>query len=338
MKVVLFEIVVLSMLGASTVMAHHSNTAYDLERVIAFEGTVVTFEWRNPHVTLGVEDDQGQMWQIETDATPVLTRSGWTGQSFAPGDPVTVRANPHKDSARAHALLLSVQGADGVPLMSLNRIETTPDRQSAASATGLSGVWLGELLPISARRRLPMVNAFVSHPLTERGEAARAAYVESMSPTNQCVRYPTPFVLAVTALYLSEFEVQEDVIYLRNEFYNTERVIYMDGREHPVDGERTNQGHSVGRWEGDVLVVDTTMFTEHRSPYGGTGIPSGINKHVVERFRLTGDRTQLTVDVFVEDPDYLAEPFTTTIAWNYSPQFEMLGLECSAEVARRFTD
>ena len=183
-----------------------------------------------------------------------------------------------------------------------------------------------------------MVNAFVSHPLTERGEAARGAYVESMSPTNQCVRYPTPFVLAVTALYLSEFEVQEDVIYLRNEFYNTERVIYMDGREHPVDGERTNQGHSIGRWEGDVLVVDTTLFTEHRSPYGGTGIPSGINKHVVERFRLTEDRTQLTVDVFVEDPDYLAEPFTTTIAWNYSPQFEMLGLECSAEVARRFTD
>ena len=338
MRIALFKVVVISMLGASTVVAHHSNTAYDLESVIAFEGRVVALEWSNPHVALRVEDDQGRTWQIETDATPVLTRSGWTSESFAPGDAVTVRANPHRDSARANALLLSVQGANGVPLMSMNRVETTRDRDSAVTATGLSGVWLGELLPLAARRRLPMVNAFVSHPLTEKGEAAKAAYEESMSPTNQCVSYPTPFVLALTAIYVSEFEVQEDAIYLRNEFYDTERVIHMDGREHPVDGEHTNQGHSIGRWEGDVLVVDTTLFTEHRSPYGGTGVPSGIHKHVVERFQLTADRTQLMVDVFVEDPEYLAEPFTTTIPWNYSPQFERLALECDPEAARRFTD
>jgi hypothetical protein len=111
----------------------------------------------------------------------------------------------------------------------------------------------------------------------------------------------------------------------------------MDGA-HPGDGERTLQGHSIGWWEGETLVVDTVDFADHRSPYGsGTGIPSGAEKHVVERYRLSDDGTHALVDIVLEDPEYLAEPVTAQFVWRYSPHFEMLQLGCDREIAMRST-
>lgn len=66
-------------------------------------------------------------------------------------------------------------------------------------------------------------------------------------------------------------------------------------------------GHSIGHWEGDTLVVDTANFDDHRSPYR-IGVPSGGQKHVVERFRLTEDGTHIDLEFVLDDPEYLAEP------------------------------
>ena len=86
-----------------------------------------------------------------------------------------------------------------------------------------------------------------------------------------------------------------------------DRIVYMDGRVPPL-GERRRQGHSVGRWEGDVLVVETTSFAD--DAWGtARGIPSGPRKRVVERYRLTDGGETLTVDFTLEDPEYLTEPF-----------------------------
>lgn len=116
----------------------------------------------------------------------------------------------------------------------------------------------------------------------------------------------------------------------------------MDGRGHPNGSERSVQGHSIGRWEGDVLVVDTTNFAEHRAPIYGRptrpeGVPSGLSKHVVERFRLSEDGTHIVIDFSVEDPEYLAEPFTGAVRWYYAPHFEYMGFDCDPENARRFS-
>ena len=152
----------------------------------------------------------------------------------------------------------------------------------------------------------------------------------------ECLAYPTPLVLALSGLYLTEIELRDDLVLIRNEYYNTERTIYMDGRDHAQDGERTLQGHSVGSWENDTLIVDTRLFADH--PAGnGPSAPSGAQKHVVETFSLSEDGSQVLVDVFLEDPEYLAEPFHGTILLDYSPHLEMLSFECDPEVARRFT-
>ena len=77
--------------------------------------------------------------------------------------------------------------------------------------------------------------------------------------------------------------MQDDIIYIRSEYFDEERTVYMDGRSHPDSSQRFDRGHSIGRWEGDTLVVDTANFADHRSPYQ-IGVPSGAQKHVVERY------------------------------------------------------
>ncbi len=109
----------------------------------------------------------------------------------------------------------------------------------------------------------------------------------------------------------------------------------MDGREHPADGERTLHGHSIGQWEGDVLVIDTTLFTDH---IDGSifGIPSGAQKHLTERIQLTEDGVQLQVDFVLEDPEYLQEPATGEILLDHAPQETFMQVVCDPESARRW--
>ncbi len=315
------------------VEAHHSHTGFDLERVVAFDGTVVAYEWVNPHVYLTVQDESGNEWLVETDPTPVMSRSGWTRESFAAGDSVAIRAHPDRRSGRHHGLLLSLETSDGTTMASWN--STTQDTHDGpdAVAASLEGVWQGERS--SLKNFVVMLSA---HPVTALGAEAKADYSQLLNPTLECVTWPTPFILS-SYLYLSELEFGDEIIVFRNEFYGTERTIYLDGRGHPESAERSLQGHSIGWWESDTLVVDTVGFSDHRSPYGsGTGIPSGAQKHVVERYRLSSDGSHATIEIFLEDPEYLAEPVTATFVWRYSPHFEMLELGCDEEVASRFTE
>src|SRR4029079_4082471 len=87
------------------------------------------------------------------------------------------------------------------------------------------------------------------------------------------------------------------------------RHIYMDGRPHPGTGNRTptGAGHSVGRYEGDVLVVDTTGFTPGAVVAGGVRTP---DTHLVERFEVSPDGKQLTVTYTWDDPKIYAKPHT----------------------------
>jgi hypothetical protein len=108
------------------------------------------------------------------------------------------------------------------------------------------------------------------------------------------------------------------------------------GRGHLENRERSNQGHSTGHWEGNVLVVDTTNFEDNRAG-NRAGIPSGPRKHVVERFALSEDGTRIAIEFVVEDPEYLAEPLTGSIEWDYAPGLEMLRVDCDPDSARRYT-
>jgi len=169
--------------------------------------------------------------------------------------------------------------------------------------------------------------------LTEKGIAAQAAYdVTRDSPAGKCIAYPTPTFLGVP--YLNEITLGDDRITIKGELFGSERVIYTDGRVHPQDAEYTNQGHSIGRWEGHVLVVETSQLAEHRSALID-GAPMGLNRRVVERFSLSEDRRRLLIEFVVEDPEYLAEPFAGTMEWDYAPQLELINIDCDPAVSAR---
>jgi hypothetical protein len=83
---------------------------------------------------------------------------------------------------------------------------------------------------------------------------------------------------------------------------DVERVVHIGLDSH--DGaEISNQGHSIGRWEGGALVVDTTRFAPHSSG-NRAGLMSSSRKHLVVRFELSSDRTHLTYSYALEDPEY----------------------------------
>jgi len=175
--------------------------------------------------------------------------------------------------------------------------------------------------------------------LTPKGAAALAEYDDNSfdNPLLSCVGRPTPGPIIYTDIYPMEIAIDAaaQTITLRSQFFDNERTVYMDGRPHPAATERFHEGHSIGRWEGDVLVVDTRNFTDHRSPYQN-GIPAGAQKHVVERYELVDDGTRLAVEFELEDPEYFTGSLVHRRKLRYVPNMDMTPFDCDIESTRRF--
>ena len=84
--------------------------------------------------------------------------------------------------------------------------------------------------------------------------------------------------------------------------------IYLDGRSHPADPNPAWYGHSIGRWEGDTLVVDRVAF-DTRVWLDFASHPVSEKLHVVERYHRP-DRGHLEIEITVDDPGVLAKPWT----------------------------
>ena len=112
--------------------------------------------------------------------------------------------------------------------------------------------------------------------------------------------------------------VERDRVVMKVDWMNSERTIFLDGRKHPPASEMFLHGHSVGHWEGDTLVAETTNFKEH--PIGlTTTLPGSARKRVTERFRVSPDGKSLIYSGVVEDPVYLTRPVEWSGQWMYRP-------------------
>jgi hypothetical protein len=110
------SLVIAVLLTGTSPLAHHSNSAFDGDKVVVLKGTVTQWKWSNPHVWifLSVDDDKGSKvdWAIEGRTPGQLVRSGWSKSSLKPGDVITVDFSPAKDGSRT-GLLTRVRLADG---------------------------------------------------------------------------------------------------------------------------------------------------------------------------------------------------------------------------------
>jgi hypothetical protein len=316
-------------------LAHHSMAIYDRERVITIEGTVAEFEWANPHVYLYIEAQNDTrelvLWTFESGPTTLARRNGWSRDTFAPGDRVIATGNPSKDPERLIASLNPTTGGSVTKAdessSSDNSLRDVTSESTRAVATSLSGVW-------EVDRDQEVFLAFSDPPwsLTERGVDAVASYDDAtMNPQLNCIARTAPWVMTFPSVV--QIEVGESQVAIRSEYDTVERTIHMSASHD--DAPVRHQGHSIGTWEGKVLIVDTTRFGDHRNG-NGRGVPSGAQKHLLERFELNRDEMRLTYHFELEDPEYLAEPVVGSVQWAYRPDLDFDSVPCNFENARRF--
>jgi hypothetical protein len=107
---------------------------------------------------------------------------------------------------------------------------------------------------------------------------------------------------------------------------NSFRVIYMDGRGHPPNLTPGYFGHSVGRWEGDTLVVDTVGFSE-RFWMNRDGLPHTSQLHLVERLTRV-DFENLNYEVTIDDPGAYTAPWTSGYTLGFTRGAELFEYQC----------
>jgi hypothetical protein len=124
-----------------------------------------------------------------------------------------------------------------------------------------------------------------------------------------------------------EFRENKQIIIFDIGGPHTFRTIYMDGRPHPKDLNPSYYGHSIGRWEGDTLVVDTVGFNE-RFWMDRAGSPHTEKLHFVERFTRT-DHDTLRYEATIEDPGaYTAIWSTVPFTLTWGPDRELFEYVC----------
>lgn len=108
-----------ALFNATPGLAHHSNVAFEVTKVITITGVVKDFQWRNPHtwVLMTVDDGKGGKvdWGVEGRAPGILLRAGWSKNSLKPGETITVDMSPAKDGSKT-GLIARVTKADGTIL------------------------------------------------------------------------------------------------------------------------------------------------------------------------------------------------------------------------------
>jgi hypothetical protein len=325
-----------SALAPTQVAAHHSAAAFDVTREVTIEGIVTKLDWQNPHAYFTVEtvgpDGERLLQPFEADPVTVLVGHGLKKEALAPGTRVVVRAFPSRRGPGRLAMGLDVVTPDGAthPLDQIRGRSSAPPVSGVAE--GLAGSWFPE------DKGLKNIESHISAlQLTEAGAAALREELAdgAFAAMGHCEPIPPPLLTLVGQQRSIEVSDTTVVIRFDEEGQDIVQVVHLDQKTHPADVAPTVMGHSIGRWEGQTLVIDTVGFTPHH--WGVTIlVPSGPRKHLVERLTLAEDRRSLVYEYTLEDPDYLTVPDTYGIRWDYRPDLERSGVTCDPETARRY--
>ncbi len=320
-------------LAAFPAAAHHSPAQFDLSQDVILEGTIREFSWRNPHVYFELEiagtNGEPVIQRIEAGGASNMTALGFGADSLAVGERVAVQVKPNRRGGNLIALGWLLTKADGtaIPLHVRAMPPTTP---SAVAASSLAGTWVPQATGFAELAR-----AAREWPLTEAGRAAVEATREARDASRSaCVPFGPPALMLLPSAVL--IEQTDTEVTFRLDVMGAERVVHLGESAHPERLEPSLHGHSIGRWDGDTLVVDTIGYEAHPDGYS-FDLPSSASKRLVERFTLAADGRHLDYEAVVEDSEYLAAPVTHRARWDYRPEQMPSNVPCDVEVSGRFT-
>jgi hypothetical protein len=300
----------------------------------------VYFEATNPDGTKVAK-------RCEMRAATVLRRSGWSAEMFEVGEHIKIEGAPDRfdaNSCYVHTVVFADgTTADRYAQLSKPAQSTTPaaPRQARlpSGEPNITGDWApeqrvmtdprgrsGALVPVSQAGEVqpgaapaPAAGAAGAAgrgggsgrprvTFTPAGQAAADAF-RNGTTDNPRMRCETTSILFDWTFDgpVNRITQSGDTITLQYGQLGLTRTIHMNLREHPANIEPTRAGHSIGRWENDVLVVDTVGFAP------GVLNPPIMNSselHVVERFRLDPSTMTLTREYTATDPVYYTDQYT----------------------------
>lgn len=194
---------------------------------------------------------------------------------------------------------------------------------SAAEGSPIAGIWL----PDGGRsQRFP-----AAPPFTAEGKRIVDEWHASHDPIEDdpgrfCQAPGMPSLALGGADYPIEIIVTEDQVTIPMELHQQVRRIFLDMDTHPARPFPQRNGHSIGRWEGDALVVDTVAI---RAITFGS-VPHSDEVHVVERIRAIDDGMALLNEVTITDPVMYTKPVTVHQYYRAAPPgTRMLEYECT---------
>jgi hypothetical protein len=191
----------------------------------------------------------------------------------------------------------------------------------AAQPDFSSGVWMQQM-DLGASMNANSVPHLTPAYQAKVDAARKSATPESVGG-NDCAPRGVPAIMRMP--YPKKFLFEPRAAYIFIEAFMQTRFIHMDGRRHPPPEDLllNYNGHSIGHWDGDTLVIDTVGFVD-TTPLTNVGsnmlpILAGHSEkmHVVERLRLLAPDL-MELQMTVEDPEALVEP------WVYTMQMKRL--------------
>lgn len=178
-------------------------------------------------------------------------------------------------------------------------------------------------------------------PFTPWGEE-RSRWLADINNTVACQPGGPIFAMQDIGIFPIEILEAADRIVIKPENSALPRRIFTDGRSHPADLEPSWMGHSIGRWEGDVLVVDTVGTSGRTRGMNGVGsnarvsrddskprLPISDQLHLVERIRVVADGEILEDEMTITDPKAYTAPLVFTHYWQRRPDIEVLEYVCN---------
>ena len=352
-------------LGAAAALAHHSNSAYQVDEIITLEGTVAEWRWSNPHTWLimNVANDAGEVveWAVEGRAPGILGRAGWDREVLRPGETVTVHASPAKDGS-AVGIIARVTKSDGTVLG--NRPETAAAvdaaiaRQAGSRRIGGRPDFSGVYYPFNPNAPEARAAGNSSGPLppptrsapTSDGSLGRRPNEPRLTPeyldkweliaasrTSGSYEYdnianclPPGMPAMMGMAYGMEVMQNESKITFFSEHQDALRRVWLDGREasQAILNDPTYAGYSTGHWEGDTLVIDTVAITT--KSFIDSSSPHSDRMTVHERIRQVGPDI-LEDQITVRDPVALEEPWQITRTYRRAaaPDDELREFACA---------
>ena len=157
--------------------------------------------------------------------------------------------------------------------------------------------------------------------------ADRAAGRKTGDPIDDCVPHGVPRLMyAPYPMLIVQTAKQVGIVQEANHTY---RLVYIDG-VHSDDGDPKWLGSSIGHWEGQTLVVETTQFND-KTWLDKAGLPHSEDMKVTERLRMGPGGKTLTDRITVDDPKTFTAPWSTTVRYTKQPGMALTERACSRD-------